>query len=66
MILLFGCLALSTLGGMSPSLAYSFLMLLYILTLVSIAWSYHTVMNQLPLSVNTKGNKFIFETICFT
>ncbi len=62
MILLFGCLVLSTLGGVSPSLAYSFLTLLYILTLISVAWSYHTVTSQLPISVNTKG--YIYLCVC--
>lgn len=55
MILLFGCLVLSTLGGVSPLYVYAFLCLLYALTLVTVVWSCTGVMNQLPNSISTKN-----------
>lgn len=55
MMLLFGCLVLSTLGGVSPLYVYAFLAVLYVLTLVTVVWSCTGVMNQLPNSVSTKN-----------
>lgn len=55
MILLFGCLVLSTLGGVSPLYVYAFLALLYAITLVTVVWSCTGVMNQLPNSISTKN-----------
>lgn len=55
MILLFGCLALSTLGGVSPLLVYAFLVLLYLLTIVSITWNCYTVYTNLQASVSSKA-----------
>ena len=55
MILLFGCLVLSTLGGVSPLYVYAFLAILYFATLVTVVWSCTGVMNQLPNSISTKN-----------
>jgi hypothetical protein len=55
MILLFGCLVMSTLGGVSPLYVYAFLAILYALTLITVVWSCTGVMNQLPNSISTKS-----------